>query len=84
MNRSLPALRRITIEAGGLVVLHAFLLHVLAKARLLEHLLAPGSHSGWAILATAAFLLLRVFLYVFGLGWVAARLWLWTTRVEED
>jgi hypothetical protein len=60
------------------------LLQGLAKARLLEHLLAPGSHSYWALVATAAFLLLRGFLYVFGLGWLTARLWLWSTRVKAN
>jgi hypothetical protein len=72
------------IEATSLVLLHVLLLHVLAKARLLEHLLAPGSHSYWAIFATAVFLLFRGFLYIFGLGWLAARLWLWSTRVKTN
>lgn len=71
------SLRHIFIEAVGLVVLHVVLLQALAQARLLEHLLAPGSHSFWPIVTTASFLLLRTFLYVFGPGWLACRLWFW-------
>ena len=80
MNSSAASLKRIFIEAFVLVSGHVLLLHLLAKARLLEHLLAPGSHSYWAITATAAFLLFRAFLYLFGPGWLACRLWLWWVR----
>jgi hypothetical protein len=80
MRLSPPTLCRIIIEAAGLMVLQVLLLQILARVRLLEHLLAPGSHSYWAIVATVVFLLLRFFLYLFGAGWLAARLWLWATR----
>jgi hypothetical protein len=77
-----PSLHRIFIEATGLIILHIVLLHVLAKARLLEHLLAPGSHSFWPIVATASFLLLRTFLYVIGPGWLVCRVWFWFARTR--
>ena len=73
-------IHRISLEAVGLLILHVVLLQILAQARLLEHLLAPGSQSFWPIVATASFLLLRTFLYVFGPGWLACRLWLWFTQ----
>ncbi|MBK9991959.1 MAG: hypothetical protein IPP19_14860 [Verrucomicrobia bacterium] len=75
-----PSLKRILLEACGLIILHGTLLLILAKARLLEHLLAPGSHSYWPIVATVTFLLLRTFLYVIGPGWLACRLWFWFAR----
>ena len=73
-------MRRIFIEAIGLVFLHAVLLQVLARAHLLEHLLAPGRDSFWPIVATASFLVLRTFLYVIGPGWLVCRLWFWFTQ----
>jgi hypothetical protein len=75
-----PTLRRIVLEFLALVTLHFVLLHLLARARLLEHLLAPGPSSRLALAATAFFLLLRLFLLVFGTGWLLARLWLWFSR----
>lgn len=80
MKRRPPSLRRILIEAVVLVVVHAVLLHVLARVHLLEHLLAPGAGSLVALPVTAVFLLLRLFLLVFAPGWVIARLWLWATQ----
>jgi len=68
------------MEAIGLVFLHAVLLQVLAKAHLLEHLLAPGRNSFWPIVATASFLMLRTFLYVIGPGWLVCRLWFGFTQ----
>lgn len=77
------SLKRIFIEVSVLVVVHAVLLNVLARARLLEHLLAPGSQSYWAIAATVAFLLPRIFLYLAGPGWLACRLWLRYTKTDR-
>lgn len=74
---------RIFGEAAALVGVHLVLLHVLARARLLEHLLAPGSQSYWAIAVTVVFLLLRALLYVVGPGWFVCRLWLWFTRTND-
>lgn len=82
--RNATTLRRIFIEAVGLIILHIALLQVLAKARLLEHLLAPGSHSFWPIVATVSFLLLRAFLYLFGTGWLVCRLWFWFTQTRTN
>jgi hypothetical protein len=78
--KNVTTLRCIFIEAVGLVVLHVFLLRILAKARLLEHLLSPGSKSSWPIAATASFLLLRTLLYVVGPGWFMCRLWFWFSK----
>ena len=80
MKRRPPTLRRILVEAAVLVAVHFVLLQILARVNLLEHLLAPGADSRLALGVTAAFLLLRVFLFVFAPGWLLARLWLWTTR----
>ena len=80
-----PTVRRILAEAAVLVLLHGIALRLLAQARLMEHLLSPGSQSRWAVVATVMFLLLRMFVLVLAPGWVLARLWLRATRsrVEE-
>ena len=80
MKRRPPTLRRILIEAAALVAAHFVLLQILARVNLLEHLLAPGADSRFALGVTAAFLLLRVFLFVLAPGWLLARLWLWAAR----
>jgi hypothetical protein len=80
--KKLSALSRILFVPAGLIILHVVLLHVLANARLLEHLLAPGSHSYWALTATVTFLLFRSLLYVVGPGWFICRLWLRCTKPE--
>lgn len=80
MKRRPPTLRRILLEGAALVAGHFVLLQILARVNLLEHLLAPGADSRFALGVTAAFLLLRVFLFVFAPGWLLARLWLWATR----
>ena len=79
MKRRPPTLRRILIEAAVLIAVHFALLQLLARANLLEHLLAPGADSRVALGVTAAFLLLRVFVLVLTPGWLLARLWLWAT-----
>jgi len=82
MKRRPSTLRRILLEAAALVAVHYALLQMLARVNLLEHLLAPGADSRFALGVTAAFLLLRVFLLVFASGWLLARLWLWATRTS--
>ena len=82
MKHRAPSLRRILIEAAVLVAVHFVLLQILARVNLLEHLLAPGADSRFALGVTAAFLLLRVFLFVFAPGWLLARLWLRATRTS--
>lgn len=82
LRRPPPTLRRILLEFAAVALLHLALLHVLARVRLLEHLLAPGPGSALALAATTMFLLLRMFLLLFGPGWLLARLWLWFTRPE--
>lgn len=72
--------RRILAEAAALVVLHFALVQILARTRLLEHVLSPGPGAGAALAATTFFLLLRVFLFVLGPGWVLTRLWLWASH----
>jgi H+/Cl- antiporter ClcA len=79
MKKPLAALS-ILFVCMGLIILHFLLLHLLANARLLEHLLAPGSHSYWALAATVTFLLFRILLYVVGPGWFICRLWLRYTK----
>ena len=81
MKKSMPLLR-IFVRAVTLVALHVVLLNVLAKVRLLEHLLAPGSQSYWAIAVTVAFLLLRTFLYIVGPGWLVCCIWLWYSKAN--
>jgi H+/Cl- antiporter ClcA len=81
--KRLSAVLHILIVSAGLIILHIVLLHVLAKARLLEHLLAPGSRSYWALAATVTFLLFRTLLYVVGPGWFLSRLWLRCTKPES-
>ena len=80
MNRRSPSLRRILVEAVSLVAVHFALLLLLARVNLLEHLLAPGAGSRFALAVTAVFLLLRLFLLVLAPGWLLARIWLWATR----
>lgn len=75
-----PTLRRVVLEFLAVVLLHEISLHLLARTRLMEHLLSPGSDSRWAILATVMFLLIRMFLLALGPGWLLARIWLWATR----
>ncbi len=84
MSRRPPTLRRILLEAAALVAVYYALLQILARMNLLEHLLAPGAGSRFALAVTAAFLLLRVFLFVFAPGWLLARFWLWATRSSES
>lgn len=73
-------LRRILIEMAALILLHFVLVQILARVRLLDHLLSPGPGATLALAATAFFLLLRIFLLVFGAGWFVARLWLWLSH----
>jgi hypothetical protein len=80
MKRPPPTFRRILAEAVVLMLLHEVAIRLLARWRLMEHLLSPGSQSRWAINATVMFLLLRMFLLVLAPGWVLARLWLRATR----
>ena len=82
-RRPPPTPRRIFIEFAALAALHLVLLHTLARARILEHLLAPGPGSRLALALTATFFLLRLFLILVGPGWLLARLWLWTTRPSD-
>ena len=84
MKHRAPSLRRILIEAAVLVAVHFVLLQILARVNLLEHLLAPGADSRFALGVTAVFLLLRVLLFVFTPGWLLARLWLWATQPAAD
>lgn len=83
MKRPPPTLRRVLIEAAVLVAVHFVLLQILARVNLLEHLLAPGADSRFALVITAVFLLLRFFLLVCAPGWLLVRLWLWATATER-
>lgn len=83
-RRPPPTVRRILAEAGALVAIHFLLLHALARANVLHHLLSPGPDAMVALAITASFLLLRIFLLVFGLGWLAARLWLCWSRPSVE
>ena len=73
-------LRGIFIEMGVLIALHFALVQILARVRLLEHLLSPGPGATFALAVTTMFLLLRVFLIVFGAGWFVVRIWLWLSH----
>ena len=81
LRRLFPSsLRRILLEAVALLVLHFVLVKILARAHLLEHLLAPGPGSLFALAVTGVFLVLRLFVYLFAPGWFLARLWLFVSR----
>lgn len=84
MKRSLPNLCRTIFGAFVLIVLQFTLAHLLARARLLEHLLSPESGSFGALAVITAFLLLRIGVLVLLPGWVLARLWLWATGAERQ
>ena len=84
MKRPPPSLRCIVIETCVLVGLQIALTHLLARARLLEHLLAPGGGSRVALGVTVSFLLLRVGVIVLLPGWFLARIWLWATDCRGD
>ncbi len=75
-----PTLRRIVAEAAALLALHFVLVLILARVRLLEHLLSPGPESRVALAVTAMFLMLRIFVLVLLPGWVVARVWLLASR----
>jgi len=79
-NRQPPTLLRIIVELAVVVLLECVLAYALAHIRLLDHLLSPGSDSQIALGATAAFLLLRMFVLLFAPGWFLSRLWLFFTR----
>ncbi len=72
--------RRIVLELAALGAIHFVLVQVLARARLLEHLLSPGPEARLALAVTGFFLVLRLFLLVLGPGWFIARLWLWISH----
>ena len=80
MKRPPPSLRRIVIETSVLVALQWTVALGLARARLLEHLLAPGSGSYVALAVTGVFLVLRIGVIVLLPGWLVARIWLWASR----
>lgn len=75
-----PPLRRILVEMAVLITLHFALVQILVRVSLLDHLLSPGPDAVFALAVTTCFLLLRIFLVVFGVGWFAARLWLWLSH----
>ncbi len=81
LRRLFPSpLRRILLELAALLVVHFVLVQILARVRLLEHLLAPGPGSLLALAVTGIFLALRLFVCLFAPGWFLARLWLLMSR----
>lgn len=78
--KHVPNLRHPLAQIAALAVLHWLLLAALAWYRLPEHLLAPGTQSRLAIIASMIFLSFRLLLYVFGPGWLIASLWLQASR----
>lgn len=83
-KRPPPTLARIAIEFVVLVVLQLGLSYALQHARVLEHLLSPGSDSRIALGLTTAFLLLRMFVMLFAPGWLLSRCWLWATQAPRS
>jgi len=63
-----------------LVVLQFTFAHILADARLIEHLLAPGSQSNIALAVAVIFFVLRISVLVVLPGWLLAWLWLWASK----
>ena len=81
LRRLFPSrLRRILLEAATLLALHFALVQILARVHLLEHLLAPGPGSRFALVVTGIFLALRLFVLLLGPGWFLARLWLFLSH----
>ena len=80
MKPRVLSLRKPITTAVVLIVLELALSHLLARARLLEHLLAPGPGSTVALAVTAVFLLLRIVVILLLPGWLAAQLWLWLSE----
>ena len=81
LRRLFPApLRRILLETVALLALHFVFVQILARVRLLEHLLAPGPGSWFALGVTGMFMALRFFLCLFAPAWFLARLWLLMSR----
>ena len=83
MKRSPPTLRRIFTEAAAVVLLHWAGIHLMAKLRIMEHLLSPTGATRWALGGAVVFMLLRGFTLMLLPGWVLARVWLWRTRDKE-
>lgn len=72
--RHRPTLRSIGLQLGVLLSLHLGLVEFCARVS--PHETATGRAF------TGALVLLRVFLLVFGAGWLAARLWLWFSHPD--
>lgn len=83
MNTKSSELRRIVIQFALLVVLQWALAELLSHYPLLEHILSPGKDSAFALVVVGLFMALRMFLLLFGVGWLLARLWLWFTRPKK-
>lgn len=69
--------RRILIGLAALAVLQFALAELFARTRLLDQPPSSGVGAKLVLAALGLFLVLRVFLLVFGAGWLAARLWFW-------
>jgi hypothetical protein len=80
MKQRTRSLWKPILAAVALIVLEIVLSHLLARAGLLEHLLAPVPGSMVALAATALFLLLRIVVICLLPGWLAVKLWLWSTK----
>jgi hypothetical protein len=78
--RRTPTRRHILSERLVLVLLHAAAIRLMARYRLMEHLLSPGSQSQAAVGATLVVLMLRMLLFGLAPGWMLSRLWLRATR----
>ena len=79
-KRPPSSLRRIGVEFLAVVLVQWLLSLGLMHARILDHLLSPGSDSKIALGVITGFFLLRMFVLLFAPGWLLARLWLWWTR----
>jgi hypothetical protein len=77
MKQRILSLTKPIVTATVLIILEIAFSHLLARARLLEHLLAPGPGSTLALAATVVFLLLRIVVILVLPGWSIAQLWLW-------
>lgn len=75
---------RLAVEVALLLALYAGAFEVMARARVVERLLAPGSGQGpWVGLAVC-FLLLRFFVVLALPGWVLARVFLALTAAPAQ
>lgn len=75
-----PTLTGIFSRFVVVIVIQYIALRIVAHAKLMEHLLAPGAGSFWPLAASLSFLTLRLVTFVFGPSWLIWKLWNYAMR----